>query len=43
MGDEVIESLYNKVENNPVEEAIKLDTENQSHEECIEIIRKNFD
>lgn len=42
MGDEVIESLYNKVENNPVEGAIKLNTEEQSLDECIEIIRKNF-
>lgn len=43
LGDEVIESLFNKVENNPIEKAVKLDTENQSLEECIEIIRKNFD
>jgi predicted kinase len=43
MGDEVIESLYNKVENNPIEGAIKLNTEEKSLDECIEIIKKNFD
>src|SRR5665213_1997419 len=35
MGDDVIESLYNKVENNPIEGAIKLSTEEKSLEECI--------
>lgn len=43
LGDEVIESLFNKVENNPVEGAIKLNTENQTMEECLVFIRKNFD
>jgi predicted kinase len=43
MEDAVIESLYNKVENNPIEGAIMLNTEEKSLEECIEIIKKNFD
>lgn len=42
LGDEIIESLFNKVENNPIEGAIKLNTEEKSLEECLEIIRKNF-
>lgn len=43
LGDEIIESLYNKVENNPIEGAIKLNTEEKSFEECLEIIRKTFE
>lgn len=43
LGDEIIESLFNKVENSPIEGAIELDTENNSLEECLEIIKKNFD
>ncbi len=42
MEDAVIESLYYKVENNPIENAIILNTEEKSLEECIEIIKKNF-
>ena len=42
LGDEIIESLFNKVENNPIEEAIKLNTEEKSLEECLEIIKRNF-
>ena len=43
LGDEVIKSLFNKVENNPIEGTTKLNTEEKSLEECLEIIRKNFD
>ena len=43
LGDEIIEGLFNKVENNPIEGAINLNTEEKSLEECLEIIRKNFD
>ncbi len=42
LGDELVESLYNSVENNPIEGAIKLNTEKLSPEECAKIIRKNF-
>lgn len=43
LGDELIESLYNKVESNPIEGVLKLDTENQTIDQCSEIIRKNFE
>lgn len=43
LGDEVIENLFNEVEHNPIEGAIKLNTEEKSLDECLEIIRKNFD
>lgn len=43
LGDETIERIYNKVENNPINEAIKLDTEDLSLKECVDIIKKNFD
>lgn len=43
LGDEAIESLYKKVEENPIEGAIKLNTEEKTLEECIQIIRNNFD
>ena len=43
LGEAVIASLYRKVEDNPIDGAIKLDTENQSSEECFGIIRKNFE
>lgn len=43
LGKEVIESLYKKVEDNPIKGAIKLDTENHSPEECLRIIKKNFE
>lgn len=42
LGEEVIESLYKKVEENPIENAIKLNTEEKTLEECIQIIRNNF-
>lgn len=43
LGDKLIESLFNTVENNPIEGAIELNTEEKSLEECLEVIRKNFD
>lgn len=43
MGDVAIESLYNKVKDNPIPDAIKLNTEEKSIEECVQIIRSNFD
>jgi predicted kinase len=43
LGDEIIESLFRKVEDNPIEGAIKLNTEEKSIEECIGIIRRNFE
>ena len=42
LGDEVIESLFNKIENNPINGAIELDTEHQSIDKCIEIINTVF-
>lgn len=42
LGDELIESLYRKVEENPIEGAIKLNTEELSPDEIADIIRKNF-
>jgi chloramphenicol 3-O-phosphotransferase len=43
LGDELIESLYRKVVENPIENAIHLDTEKLSLEECIRIVKKNFE
>lgn len=43
LGDDLIEGLYKKVEENPIEGTIKLNTEEKSLEECLKIIRKNFD
>ena len=43
LGDDLVAGLYQKVQDNPIEEAIKLDTENMSLEECLEVIRKNFE
>lgn len=42
LGDELIESLFRKVEENPIPGAIHLDTEKLSLEECINIVKKNF-
>jgi chloramphenicol 3-O-phosphotransferase len=42
LGDEAIENLFKKLKENPINGAIKLDTQNTSLEDCIEIIRKNF-
>ena len=41
-GKDMIERLYFKVVNNPIEGSIELDTEEISLEECLEIIKKNF-
>lgn len=43
LGDELIEGLYKKVVENPVEGAIHLDTEKLSIEECLKIVKKNFE
>ena len=43
LGDELIERLYKKVIDNPVEGVLRLDTEQKSQEECIEIIKNNFE
>ncbi len=43
LGNETIESLYNKVLKNPIDGAIELDTEKHNLGECLAIIRKNFD
>ena len=42
LGNEVIASIYEKIEQTPIEGAIKLNTEEKSIEECLDIIRKNF-
>lgn len=42
LGDDVIERLYKVIENNPCKEAIKLDTEKTSLDECVKLIKKNF-
>lgn len=42
LGDELIESLYRKVEENPIEGAIIINTEDKSTEECAQIIRSSF-
>lgn len=42
MGVELIESLYRKVVENPIEGVTKINTEEKSPEECIEIIRQSF-
>ena len=43
LGEEIIESLFNKVQENPINEAITLNTEDKTLEECVELIKKNFD
>lgn len=43
LGDETIERLFHKVKDNLLEDAIELDTENKTLEECLVIIRKNFE
>ncbi|MDO8497337.1 MAG: AAA family ATPase [bacterium] len=42
LGDDLVASLYNTLQENPIEEAIKLDTENVSLAQCVTIIKKNF-
>ncbi len=41
LGDETIEKLYNQLENTFYPEAIALDTEKNSTEECVRIIKEN--
>ncbi len=43
LGDVTIETIFNNVENNPIKDAVRLDTEKLSLEKCLNIIRKNFD
>lgn len=43
LGDELIESLYKKVIENPIEGAIRLDTEVVAIKECVNIVKKNFE
>ncbi len=43
LGDDLIAGLYQKIQENPIEEAIRLDTEKLSLDECLEVVRKNFD
>lgn len=42
-GKDMIERLYYKVLNNPIEGAIILNTETLSIEDCLQILRKNFE
>lgn len=43
MGDDLIESLFRKVNENPVEGAIRIDTEKQTIEECLKTIKQGFE
>lgn len=43
LGDFVIGNLSKIIKTNPFETAIKLDTENNSFDECIKLLKKNFD
>lgn len=43
MGEELIAGLLKKVEENPIEDAILLNTEALSLDECIKIVKKNFE
>lgn len=43
LGDELIEGLYNKVVENPIEGTIHLDTEKLSIDECLKTVKKNFE
>lgn len=40
---ETVRRLFEKVQNNPIPDSIELDTEKNSLEECLIIIRKNFE
>ena len=42
MGDELIESLYKKVVENPIKGVIRIDTEEKSIDDCVQIIRLSF-
>jgi len=43
LGEELIADLLKTVEKNPIENAIMLDTETLLLDECLEIIKKNFE
>jgi tRNA uridine 5-carbamoylmethylation protein Kti12 len=43
LGDDLVESLWRKVEENPIEGAIIVNTEQTSLQECLDIIKKNFE
>ena len=43
LGDEVIKRLYEVIENNPFKNIVKLNTEQKSFDECLIIIKRNFD
>lgn len=43
LGDELVAGLYQKVQENPIQEAILLNTEKQSLDECLKIVRKTFE
>lgn len=43
LGDELITIIYNSVEENPIPDAIILNTEEKSIDECVKIVRKNFE
>lgn len=42
LGDKTIELLYHEVENKPITEAVKLNTDKLSIEECIKTIHKHL-
>lgn len=42
MDPKVVESIFNKLEQTPIERAIDLNTENQTLEQCLDIISKSF-
>ncbi len=42
LGDETIERIYNNLQNNPYLNSIKLNTQEHSLEECIEIINNSW-
>jgi predicted kinase len=43
LGDKIIQSIHNTNLENPIEGAIELNTEEKSLDNCLEIIRSNFD
>lgn len=43
LGDDVIERLFNIIENNSFKNIVKLNTEQKSFDECLVIIKINFD
>lgn len=42
LGDELIESIYKSVNENPIDGVIKINTEEKTIDECVEAIRKSF-